>query len=740
MTTLTAQSGVTTTQREVDPVTYEVIRNRLTAVVAQQSLVLKNVSGSALVTEANDCNTGVYLPDGQIVAMGPHNLFHSGSMELVVRHIIEASKDSGGVQDGDVYITNDPYSGALHMPDVTMLQPVFSNGEHVAWVGSCAHVLDIGGMTPSSWSPRATEIFQEGLRLPPTRLISEGKVREDVWNLIMAASRLPANLGLDLKAMLAANHHARDGMLRLIDRYSTETVTTVMAMILDRSEQRIRERLRTLPDGRARARTYFEHTGRIAGTSRVVVELRKSGDQLVFDYAGTSDQVDGFFNCTESGLRGGVFSAILPVLCHDIPWNSGVMRAITVVAPHGTVVNAAYPAPCGAATIGASEMVQSTAGLAVSRLVSSDPALRDEAMAVTTGSITVCHVAGLNQYGEPFGGALTEILSGGGGATAGRNGIDYRGPNEILTCQINNVEGEESTFPVLYLYRSANTDGGGAGRHHGGVSPSSALTLHDAPWMHAVVVGHGVATPTSQGIHGGMPGSTNHVSIVRGADRDRPAFRSGGTAVLEEYGGAVERYDASLGEVMLGGNDVLVWSFHGGGGWGDPLDADASMITSELLSGRVSAESARRLYGVVTKDSGLDGDATTALRARLREERRGWPSTPDPDAITRVEVVEGARRLGDRLVLVEVDGRRYTACDCGHVLGSAERNWKDFSARSQLSAEDLGPKVGLHSELVAEGFACPGCGALLATDVRWNQDDVLHDLELDLAIPDVKGA
>ncbi len=180
--------------------------------------MLKNVSGSPLVTEANDCNTGVYLATGEVVAMGPRNLFHSGSMETVVDHIIADCTDTIGINEGDVFITNDPYKGALHMPDVTMLEPVFHDGERIGWVGTCAHVLDIGGMTPSSWSPTAREIYQEGLILPPTKIVEAGRTRQDLWNLILAASRLPANLGLDLKAMIAANTHAKQGLLKLVER------------------------------------------------------------------------------------------------------------------------------------------------------------------------------------------------------------------------------------------------------------------------------------------------------------------------------------------------------------------------------------------------------------------------------------------------------------------------------------------------------------------------------------------
>ncbi|BBZ03779.1 N-methylhydantoinase [Mycolicibacterium chitae] len=694
---------------DVDLVTYEVVRNRLTAIVAQQSAVLKNVSGSPLVTEANDCNTGIYLADGDVVTMGPHNLFHSGSMETVVNHIIADCTDTIGINEGDVFITNDPYKGALHMPDVTMLEPVFHDGVRIGWVGTCAHVLDIGGMTASSWSPAATEIYQEGLILPPTKLVEAGKTRHDLWNLILAASRLPANLGLDLKAMIAANTHARNGLLRLVERYGVEVVTSVMSTMLDRSEAQVRARLAALPDGIARARGYFDHDGHQSGLSRVEVELRKVDDRLVFDYGQTAPQLPGFFNCTMSGLRGGVFASVLPVLGYDIPWNSGVMRAIEVHAPEGSIVNAAHPAPCGAATVGAATMVQNTAGNALAKLAGADEAVRAEAMAGSTGAVMIFHIAGQNQYGEPFGGALTEVLAGGGGATAAANGVDYRGPHEILTAQFNNVEGEESVFPLLYLRRGANTDGGGAGRHHGGVSTSSTFTLHDTERMHGVLAGHSMSMPSTSGLHGGMPGSTHHVNITRAS-------------------GEQITYTGSPGEVSLAAGDVVDWSFHGGGGWGDPLDADAEGVLADVRAGRISAAAAQRHFGVQLRDGALDEAGTAAHRDQMRAARRDWPQAKQC-AAQPVSMTD-ARPVGDRLMLT---GQGY-ACDCGQPIAPAEHNWKDYACRGALSAEELGPKIRLHPGLRAEGYACPGCGALLTVEVRAADDAPLFDLELTTSV------
>lgn len=479
--------------------------------------------------------------------------------------------------------------------------------------------------------------------------------------------------------------------------------------MLDRSEAQVRERLLAVPDGTTRARTYFDHDGHKSTLARVEVELRKDGDRLVFDYGRTAEQLPGFFNCTMSGLRGGVFSAILPVLAHDIPWNSGVMRAIEVTAPEGTIVNARHPAPCGASTTGATTIVQSTAGSALSTLVSTHDELRGEARAVTTGGLMVFHIAGRNQYGEPYGGAMTEVLAGGAGANVNRNGVDYRGPNEILTGQFNNVEGEEAVFPLLYLNRSANTDGGGAGRHHGGVSVSSSFVLHDTDALHGVMAGHSMSMPNSLGLHGGLPGSTHQVTIVRG-----------GEPVV---------YTGSPGEIHLAAGDVVDWSFHGGGGWGDPLDADPDEVLADVTAGRISTESASRLYGVVLTAGAVDREETTARRNRERARRRLWARDRVFGA-RQLDMVGDARRIGDRLVLTHDGVSAVYACDCGNVIAPADENWKDYAAHSRLSEHDLGPKVRLHPGLRADAYACAACGTLLAVEIRAHEDEPLRDVEL----------
>jgi N-methylhydantoinase B len=342
----------------------------------------------------------------------------------------------------------------------------------------------------------------------------------------------------------------------------------------------------------------------------------------------------------------------------------------------------------------------------------------------------VFHVGGLNQYGEPFGGAVTEALSGGGGATAGADGVDTAGPHEILEYKFANVETDEAHFPLLWLRRELDTDGAGAGRRRGGSSLNSSFTVHDAPFVHGVMMCNSLSMPSTSGLHGGLPGSTHHVAIARGTTISDELAAGSGIRRGEDAGGDFTDYSGTPGEMLLFPGDVIDWSFHGGGGWGDPLDADPARVLRDVVEHRVSEEAAERLYGVVIVFDAVDDEGTARVRARLRSERLAWLLSPAADV---PEVAADAERtpVGDRLVLVTAeDGSRVLGCECGHLLSPSTVNWKLHARRAPLDDRDLGEKVRLHPALVAEGFACPGCGSLLGIEVRAVDDPVLHDFEI----------
>ena len=222
---------------EIDPITFEVIRNKLQAITEEQAITLKSVSGSPVVTEATDFNNGLYLTDGSIVTMGPQVIFHTGTMSSVIRSIIANFSENPGIKEGDMFILNDPYRGAIHQPDVSIVAPIFHQGKHVAWAGSCAHQLDVGGMSFGSWAIGATEIQQEAMLLPGIKLVEGGVLRQDLWQMIMGMTRLPQVLGLDLKAMIAANNVAARQFRELLDRYGADVVETIMEEEINASER-----------------------------------------------------------------------------------------------------------------------------------------------------------------------------------------------------------------------------------------------------------------------------------------------------------------------------------------------------------------------------------------------------------------------------------------------------------------------------------------------------------------------
>ena len=306
----------------MDPVTFEIIRHKLEVINEEQAIALKEISVSPIVNAASDFNNALYTADGRIASMGPQVVFHSGAMPIVLRHVMEAFADEE-IRDGDMFVVNDPYYGAVHHPDVSLVAPIFHEGTLVAWAGVAAHQVDMGGMSVGSISVKAREKFQEGLMMPPMRLIEGGQLRRDVWRLILNMTRQPTMVALDLRGFIASNVVAREQLLELIGRYGRETVITVMEELIRYSERRMRERLRELPDGQFRSRGFLDHDGLENRVYHTDVRIEKEGDRIRFDLSESSPQSPGYINCTEGCLVGAVFGGTAPLLGHAFPGITG---------------------------------------------------------------------------------------------------------------------------------------------------------------------------------------------------------------------------------------------------------------------------------------------------------------------------------------------------------------------------------------------------------------------------------
>jgi N-methylhydantoinase B len=607
---------------ELDPVTFEVVRHRLWAINNEAAATLKFVSGSPVATEIYDFNTSILDASGQAVVVGPYISSHAICQGLVVETIMSECAENPGIGEGDVFLCSDPYSGAIHQNDVVVASPVFVDGRLIAWTGATIHLVDVGGASKGSQaSLGAGSIFEEAPPIPPIKLVERGILRRDLEREFLIRSRTPELNALDLRAMLAANSVAGRRIVEVAGKYGPAVVVTTMERTMAHAATRLRARLRELPDGTWRHTSYLDYGPDIYACR---VTMTKQGDGVTFDFSESTPQAPAVINCAWSGLVSGLLISVLTQLCWDIPWSpSGIMRPIELRSKPGTFVHATWPAGVSKATTAASFIVTTAGCVVIAKMLAASESFRDRAMAVWTGAVTTADSFGTDQRGEPYGATILDGMGGGGGARATRDGINTGGLIRTISSSLANVETYEFRYPVLYLYRRQGRDTGGAGKYRGGVSVSVAYTPHDID----VIPGHvphatGVEEPESVGIYGGYPGSTNAFAVVRDSDVEA-AFAAGQIPMeQDDLDGQLEVLPGMV-STHLSRGDVFFQNTSGGGGYGDPLERDPSLVCADVLDGLVSIECAAIIYGVVVspETSAVDDGATRVARDARRSAR-----------------------------------------------------------------------------------------------------------------------
>jgi N-methylhydantoinase B len=713
----------------VDPVAFEIVRHKLEAINEEQAIALKEVSVSPIVTDANDFNNALYTADGRIASMGPQVVFHSGSIPVVLRHTMELFPPEE-IEDGDMFVCNDAFYGAVHHPDVTLVAPIFHEKRLIAWSGVAAHQVDMGGLSVGSISVRAREKQQEGLMMPPMKLIERGRLRTDLWRLIMNMTRQPEMVGLDLRGFIASNAVARDRVRDLIADYGAETMLTVMEELIRYSERRTRERLLTLPDGVFRTRGFIDHDGIENRIYRTDVRLIKDRDTLRVDLSESSPQAPTFINCTEGALIGGVFGGVAQWLGAEIPWNHGILGALEVVAPEGLIVNARRPAATGAATIGQAWTILSATSHAVGKMLAFSDELRRHSFAVTHGTFAALFSGDRNQHGEGYGNQLIDAQIGGGGASAEADGLDQAGGIPAPKPHIANVESNELHGPFLFLYRAYFPDTGGDGTFRGGRAAGTAWTPHGVERLRNALTTHGVQVPVSYGQFGGRPGACNRQLVVRGtriaelyAEGAQPLVLDSVLAPLDldALGGDVDVLEAKVDEFVIGPGDVVQYTWQGGGGYGDPLDRDPDRVAADVEAHRITEGKARAVYGVVLDDA----EATERLRARLRREHLAEAEAPERRS--PLAPGEPITVIGLQLILARGAEGLQVECRCGHVFGTARENWKLAAAARRPAPPDV---IVVHRDLELVEYLCPACGSAHAVEIKERGEPPLQDFEL----------
>ncbi|MEU8726393.1 MULTISPECIES: hydantoinase B/oxoprolinase family protein [Streptomyces] len=610
---------------EVDPLTYEVVRNRIFAITDLMGDALRRMSGSLVVTDCNDFDVALTDPYGHIVQVGPYNTQLVASIGLAIGWILRNRADNPGIEPGDMFLCSDPWvGGGLHQNDVALFAPLFHDGKLFGWTAAVAHQLDVGGVSPGSWTPRAEDVFWESLPMPPIKVVRGGVIQCDVEDAYVRRSRIPKLVALDLRAKVGANKLGHERIAELIRKFDADTVQQVMQLQMRDAEQRLRDRLATIPDGTWTAVNHQEqsHTGdRKAHAIRL--KLTKTGSDLLFDFTGTDEQ-SGMINCTFTGLYGGIISAMMPLLCGDLPWApGGIMRCVDIISEPGTLNNATFPAAVGKGSVASSWATTNAVMECLSQMLDTHPSTRSSVASVCCGSWDLSIVAGLNQHGAPFATSILEPMAGGFGAGSDHDGVDTAGLPFIPMGKVPDVEMNEFTTPLLYLWRREETDSGGPGRYRGGLSGSVAFTPYHSPApIYQVISGSGKAVSMNRGLAGGHPGAAQEDIAVRGSDAAELLARGELPSTVAELGGTPE-FPSNQEESLLQQGDVYVMRWQGGGGYGDPVLRDPELVATDVRELKVSPDAARTVYGVVLDDSlTVDATATAACREAVRADRR----------------------------------------------------------------------------------------------------------------------
>ena len=556
---------------KTDPARFEVVKNALFAAAEEMKIVLAKTAYSPLLKVAGDYSCGIFDITGNMVAQGPDLPIHLGSMPDAVRAIVRAFTD---VAPGDVFIHNDPYDGGSHLPDVNVVAPAFHEGRLLGFGCVRAHWPDIGSATPGSYGA-VTEIYGEGLRLPPIRLYRDGKPDPAIEAIIFANVRTPTERLGDLRAQVAANWRGTQRMTELATKYGTDTFLQIMTEVLDYSETMMRAALRALPDGEATFTDVFDGDGVIApgetadATFTVKLRVVKRGDTILADFTGSDPAVAGPMNAPLTVTASGVYCALKMIADPGslIPPNSGCWRPVTVVATPGSVVHAQHPSPVVYAN---HEVSHRVADMVMAALYAITP---KTVMAGSQGTSAVITFGGTDyRSGERY--VSYESVKGGFGARPNKDGINAVA-STVSNMSNTPIEMIEMSFPLRVEEYAIVPDSGGAGRYRGGLGVRRVWRVLERQ-SHAAVCCERTVTPPF-GLDGGMDGAPAVVTL-------RP---DGGTP----------RHLTSKGGFLAPPGSLVMLQAPGSGGYGNPMERDRTALCEDLLDGYVTPAAARRDYG-----------------------------------------------------------------------------------------------------------------------------------------------
>jgi N-methylhydantoinase B len=646
----------------VDPITLEVLRNRLEAIGEEAAAALERTAISPVVTESKDYSCTLLDGAGRLVIGAGQIQFHFRAASHAVRSTMARFGDE--IDDGDVFVANDPHhGGGLHPQDVMVQRPVFVDGRRVAWVVMSAHMMDVGGMVAGSFAPAATECYQEALRLPPVRLFRRGREETGIWDVFRNNIRLPALVEMDMRSLVAGCHVAQDNIAGVVASMGVDTFVESIEVTRRLSESEMRRRIGLLADGRYRATSWTEWDDEFF---KVPCELTVTGDRLVFDFGGASPQTTHFFNSKPYIIESEMVAQLAWLLARDLPYDDGIFAPIELRCPEGTIVNSVEPAPIAAAhmdvALNASEVGVQCVRLALG--ASPDHPARRYLTGWGAGSALGLHTwscVGIDGRADAF-----IMLDGnwvGSSASGERDGLPLAG--SILGpdhgYSFTDIEILESWYPILISEKRSRPGVNGAGCHRAGGGNQMGFRPHGTAQLTGAMLGMRRWLPL-EGASGGLPGNRTQFLVHRAGDRTEevPTHASG---------------------IVIGEGDTFQFRCASGGGFGDPLERDPELVAGDV-----------ELFAL----SATDAEARVWRRARREPQRR--PRGHGGGAGRRTEGAPGTRaRAGEARGPRSRCGRSRRPAVSGHRAARQRRRrggeWSTAGTRSG-SLDGRVPRAG----------------------------------------------
>jgi N-methylhydantoinase B len=539
----------------LDPVTFSVVRAALDTIVEEMATTVMRIARSPIVRDVLDYSVTLCDRHGQILTQAKTVALHLGAVPDAMDVVLD--RFGGRLAQGDVVVLNDPYAGGMHLPDIFMVKPVFAPGGLLGFCVVIAHHCDMGGRVPGSNASDSTEIFQEGLRIPPMLLFEQGRPNETLFGLIRANVRLPDLVVGDIEAQHATCCVGEARWLELVERYGRTTFDACAVRLLDYGERLTREAISVWPDGEYRFEDVIDGDGFSDTPIPIRCRIHVRGDQLVVDFEGSSPQVKGAINSTFSFTKSATYLAVRCALDREVPNNSGVYRCIDVRAPEGSILRPRMPAPVAARALTGYRVVDTVLG-ALACIVP------ERLMAAGEGGNTVVSIGGYDEAtGEPF--VLVDMINGAWGGRAGKDGIEgVTNPSQNMSNLP--VETLEQRYPIMVEEYGFRPNSGGDGQYRGGLGLVRQYRLLARRAILQLRADRVVNPP--YGLFGGKPGATSR-NLVGDATGLREVA---GKVTLEIERGAVIRHEQA-----------------GGGGYGDPHQRSAAARREDMEEGKVSA-------------------------------------------------------------------------------------------------------------------------------------------------------